>query len=367
MRARILLSAVCLACLQLCCLAQDVQARAEAMMNRARHLSDIRSKNALAFRLKATFSFTGKDLESAQGTYTEIWISGEQWRRETVVNDFHRVEVGTRNRIWKLDNSSDVPETAARLPGLFNIFPSASAALEFDSITPTSGQKVEEECLTTKPGSHQERSAFCFEEKSGALLEVAVPDIRPMNSNTYSCLYGTFRRFGDYSFPREIACFKDKHRMVEAKIEEISAEPSPDAALFQPPAGAIELGNCPTRPTAPKATRQESPSISWGDSKSVMLALVVGTKGKPQNVTVLESGGKHVDDAARDAVSQWRFIPATCNGEPIPAEINIRFDFGRQRQTTYTTRARTRASSLIPRPPASAHSRTAPPAPSDSA
>ena len=51
----------------------DVQLHAESLMERARKLSDIRSKGAPAFRLKATFSFAGKDLDTLQGTYTEIW------------------------------------------------------------------------------------------------------------------------------------------------------------------------------------------------------------------------------------------------------------------------------------------------------
>jgi hypothetical protein len=66
----------------------EIQTRAEALMERARHLSDIRAKNAPAYRLKATFSFMGKNLENLQGTYTEVWVSDSQWRRETVVSNF---------------------------------------------------------------------------------------------------------------------------------------------------------------------------------------------------------------------------------------------------------------------------------------
>lgn len=104
MTLRIPLSAVCLSCLQLCCLAQDVQSRAEALMQHARQLSDIRSSGAPAFRLTATFSFVGDDLEAVQGTYTETWASDSQWRRETVVNNLRRIEVGAPSRLWLLDS-----------------------------------------------------------------------------------------------------------------------------------------------------------------------------------------------------------------------------------------------------------------------
>src|SRR5277367_4778453 len=73
--------------------APDIQKRADALLEKARQLSNIRSPNAPAFRLKATFSFTGRDLETVEGTYTEVWISRSQWRREILVKDFHRIEV----------------------------------------------------------------------------------------------------------------------------------------------------------------------------------------------------------------------------------------------------------------------------------
>ena len=303
----------------------DVQICAEGLIERARHLSDIRSPKSPGFRLKASFSFTGKDLEAAHGTYTEIWISDSQWRRETVVNDSHRVEVGTSNRIWRLDTSQGFPDPAARLPDLMNIFPSASSTFEFESIIDTTDQKIAEQCATTKPGSRQEKYKFCFDQKSGALLAKLSPEIRPKNMTDYSCFYGIFRKFGDYWFPREMACLENTHRTLEAKVEDLSVEPSPEVALFKPPPGALEL--CSTKPVNPTVLSSVGPSISSNSERLVILRVSVDAKGKPQDMTVSESGGKGLDEAALEAVGKWRFKPATCNGEPIPGQLNIRFSF----------------------------------------
>ena len=305
----------------------ETQIHAEALMAKARHLSDIRAKNAPAFRLKATFTFIGKDLENAQGTYTEVWVSDSQWRRETVVRDFRRTEVGTPNRIWTLDSATDFPETAAHLPDLMNMFKSASTTLDFESIADNADLKPTEQCATTKRGSQQEQYKFCFDQKSGALLATLSPVIRPKNMTDYSCFYGIFRKFGESWFPREMACFEDKHRQLEAKVEELTAEPSPDVALFKPPPGAIERGNCSTKVSPPTTISSVAPSISSTNALAVTLRLVVDVKGKPRDITVTESGGKNLDQAALDAASKWRFSPATCNGEMIPAQINIHFSF----------------------------------------
>src|SRR5271154_6053865 len=150
MRPRILLSAVCLLCLQLCCLAQDVQSRAEAMIQHARDLSDIRSANAPAFRLSATFSFVGSGLETVEGTYSEVWISGEQWRSETVVNGLRRVEVAGPKSLWLLDTGDQIPDRASQVAGLLRVLPFNSATLKFESIKESIEPKLEAECAVTK-------------------------------------------------------------------------------------------------------------------------------------------------------------------------------------------------------------------------
>jgi TonB family protein len=311
----------------------DVQIRAEALMVKARHLSDIRAKGAPAFRLKANFTFVGKDLENAQGTYTEDWISDSQWRRETLVKGLRRIEVGTANRTWTLDNSKDFPETATRLPALMNIFPPASSTFEFDSIADNADQKPPEQCATTKRGSQQEQYRFCFDQTSGALLAKLSPEIRPKNMTDYSCFYGIFRKFGDAWFPREMACFENKHRQLEAKVEDLSAEPTPDPTLFTPPPGATERARCSGTSARPIQTISPEPGFPTGSgngSSFVALSLTVDMQGKPQDLRVSRSGGQGFDEAALAAVQKWRFKPGTCDGDPMPMEVAVEVDFNRQ-------------------------------------
>ncbi len=219
----------------------ETQTRGEAMLERARHLSDIRAGNAPGFRLKATFSFVGKNLETLRGTYTEIWAGDSQWRRETEIGAVRRVEVGGVRRRWVLDSDKNIPGTAAALPDLLNIFPSRELTFDFESVTESTETSAGSECVVTRADSQQQKYAFCFDKKSGALLNRAWPEVRPRNTVNVSCLYAIFRKFGESWVPREMACFEDKHRLIDAKVEELSVEASPDPLLFTPPRGAIEL------------------------------------------------------------------------------------------------------------------------------
>ncbi len=53
----------------------------------------------------------------------------------------------------------------------------------------------------------------------------------------------------------------------------------------------------------------------------VKLRLVVDEQGMPQDVRVVESGGDKFDQSALAAVRQYRFKPATREGNPVAVEI----------------------------------------------
>ena len=312
---------------------QDIQTRADALLSKARQLSDIRSPDAPPFRLKATFSFTGKDLGTVQGTYTEVWVSRSQWRRETIVKDLRRLEVAGATRLWTLDNTNDFPAQAAWLPNALEIFPSTLGSLAFESISAHPEMDVPGECALTEPDprNRNTRLAFCFDIKSGVILEKAFPDVRPWNIASDSCDYRSFHRILDRWFPHVIVCFEDRHRKLDVSVVDISSEPSPDPALFTPPPGAIELGICPVKPEPPRGMKTPNPRWPPGSDQNsqVTVSLVVDAKGKPQNVNVVNSAGAHFDEAAVSTVRSWRFWPATCGGEPMPMQIDLQVHFPR--------------------------------------
>lgn len=60
----------------------------------------------------------------------------------------------------------------------------------------------------------------------------------------------------------------------------------------------------------------------------VLLAVVVKTDGLPLDVSISRSSGsKILDEAALDAVEQWRFIPARSKGAPVQAKVLVPVEF----------------------------------------
>ena len=84
--------------------------------------------------------------------------------------------------------------------------------------------------------------------------------------------------------------------------------------------------------TVPQAIYSPEPSFSDEARKAkaqgiVLLVLVVGKDGKPSDIRVRQSLGMGLDEKALEAVSRWRFRPATLNGQAVATQIAVEVNF----------------------------------------
>ena len=84
--------------------------------------------------------------------------------------------------------------------------------------------------------------------------------------------------------------------------------------------------------TVPVAIYHPEPSFSDEARKAkqqgvVILLVVVGKDGRTYDIRVTQSLGMGLDEKAIEAVSQWRFKPATLNGQPVATQIAVELDF----------------------------------------
>ncbi len=84
--------------------------------------------------------------------------------------------------------------------------------------------------------------------------------------------------------------------------------------------------------TAPQVIFNPEPSFSDEARKAkaqgiVLLMLVVGKDGHPYDIRVRQTLGMGLDEKAIEAVKNWRFRPATLNGQPVATQIAVQVDF----------------------------------------
>jgi TonB family protein len=89
------------------------------------------------------------------------------------------------------------------------------------------------------------------------------------------------------------------------------------------------FNNGVTAATAPKLILASPLAMSLRDLEAeapevaVLLQLTVDLTGTPKNVKVLRSGGTTLDKLAVEAVSLYRFKPATQNNLPVEAPVTV--------------------------------------------
>ncbi len=82
---------------------------------------------------------------------------------------------------------------------------------------------------------------------------------------------------------------------------------------------------------APRVTRQVNPVYKDEEgfriTGSVIVGLVVSSKGEPKEVHVVRSLEKAVDQSAIEAVQQWQFEAARKDGQPVAVRITVEIRF----------------------------------------
>ncbi len=83
--------------------------------------------------------------------------------------------------------------------------------------------------------------------------------------------------------------------------------------------------------TPPRVAKQVNPSYPTDRgvraTGSVLIGLVVSSKGLPVDPHILKGIDKDLDQSALDAVKQWRFVPAQKDGKPVAVRISLQIQF----------------------------------------
>ena len=101
---------------------------------------------------------------------------------------------------------------------------------------------------------------------------------------------------------------------------------------------ALVVGNAPTAAadTPAKVDRSyptqapDYPAVAQtnGEQGDVLVDVYVGTNGKPRKFKIHQSSGfADLDNAAAEAVANWRFVPAVENGDTASSWTTVKIHF----------------------------------------
>ncbi len=302
------------------------------LLSRALEMENIRADGSQPFLLRAalTVEISKKQF---RGTYILAWESKSRWREETKITDFERTLVGANGGTWKLRSYDYLPRVILDLDALVSM----------RSVVPSAGPEIKKRKYLKKIGNRNAECfkgagvEFCFDRLTGLLVhwEAAVSSVAS-SSEYVEVDYSNFSPWGEKQFPFHLRSERQKSIVVDLSVTELQPLPA-DYNGFAPPENAEFWPTCEQSGSQSRRLQRrvqpEYPRAAqlMGKGGVVTLYAIIEGDGSPSHLKVIVSAGSALDQAALEAVRQWRYEPLVCDGKAIRVEttIDVLFALGR--------------------------------------
>ena len=267
------------------------------------------------YKQEVTFRAYGLDGTTQDGTSNGIY-SGDSERFETVLGNYHAINLHFPDRIVQNDYQPPPPETLeldALTPLLIGRFDKSDT---IHSITQATlfGRRAKCIRFETVNGRTHQSNEICVDEELGALIRWNVGEDLIENTGYFP--------FEGILLPAHIRHYiNGKLRMeIEQKFSVIDG-PIDWAALTPPNPHTLRACSQYRRPIIQSGPQPASAGAGpWYD---VQVHGVIGEDGHVYEASVLTAGSDDLEKQAVQIVSGWVFSPGVCNGKPIPVSADL--------------------------------------------
>jgi TonB family protein len=283
--------------------------------------------------LRATVTMEMGKKQTA-GEYGLNWWSPERWQESVKFGDFGRGREGVQGGYWQSRVTDYQPEAIFAMDRVLD--PAALLRLGPDEVVlKTSTDKNHGNPLACVDVGKNDKPKYpnrklCFDEASGKLVRAELHG-PVLLAGVGTVEYSDFVALGEKQFPTKIKLTRKDGASMDIAISKFAA------LTGQPPAvtkndksefwGWCEDMAFPAldKQTAiPVYPEQSKANHEQGEVKMYARIAVDGSLG---HLTVLESPSQLLSQSAVNAVSQWKYKPATCGDKAVETEIVVEVIF----------------------------------------
>ncbi len=171
-------------------------------------------------------------------------------------------------------------------------------------------------CFSVKPKGYSANTHYCVSSQNKTIIS-------HKNSSQIVEL-GKYLQLGAGYLPGTIE-IRDSEPKRHIIFEDLRAQQlSPAAETFTAPEQARQFETCEYPKSAESIHRVEPtlPGNSAGTA-TIFLHGLIQKDGSISDLQVFSPEGPALEESGRNAASQWKFSPATCDGHPIASEMEI--------------------------------------------
>jgi TonB family protein len=298
----------------------------EEFFARARQLSDLEA-SGIPFHLKATYVASGDAEFTGNGTYEEWWQSKDFWRKEATLGDYKYVAIMI-NGVEKDYASSSYTPLRLRQAVEFSVvsipvFTDGSPKWKLEH------QTLNGIDLTVLSSQYQCPRATSPVQCVTKEVFTAEGLLRARVNNTMETLYNGFQSFHSLLIPHSVKVASHGVTLLTISIQNLDpldanepqlSKDAPVPTTMHPL--AIPFGTKPGPNVKPsKLIHQVAPNYP-PDLKlarvegTVVVEASVDADGNVREPYLSTSTGNQLDDAAIDAIQQWKYEPLRIDGVP---------------------------------------------------
>ena len=316
--------------------ADDLSRDPQAYLARARELCTLQAKGSTPYRLLAHIeaSVHGKQLA---GDYGMVWLSEDRWREELKFAEFQRLRIGAPGGFQQVRT----PDYSH--PIIFDLDQAFDEAAALDLEPNETVQKLKSrklhgallDCARIQKDRKVDRE-LCFDPSSGSLLH-SEPHSSWFNQSADPLIidYADPQAFAEKLVPRHIHGDQGGWARFDIAVTSLESRPTVSEAALTPPANSEFWPICHATFVTAQAKHTKGPDFPAAARQghlqgSVSLYAQIDPDGSISHLFTLQAGSRDFEAAARKAVQQWSYNPATCDGKPIRAETLIDVTFSPQ-------------------------------------
>jgi TonB family protein len=287
-----------------------------------------------SFQMKANVQIESQG-KLIDGSYQLLWNGPEQWREEIHLPGYAEIQVGGKGTVWIQRTTEFYPlriyDLHAALgfgASLAGSGPEHSGSLVRWSLT--QNDKVKKIYERKQHGDAQ--SCVELEDEVGSSSQICVDESTGTLVRGSSFADKDFQSVGGGKvYPRSLSYVENDKTVAKTNITEFTTPSQFSPNSFVPSAGSPPQSGC-MNPTPFRLIKKSIPRYPQNAVKNHIQGIVaadvwIGLDGVPKIGDVVSHAGPDLDLAAVDAMKEWRYEPATCNGKPVEVETVVQVEY----------------------------------------
>ncbi len=274
------------------------------------------------FKVLLEFDVHGRGSSPLKGKFSWMVTPTGDSRKETLMSDYHDLQVLKGSTLWTVRTLDFMPLQAAWMEYAMTNFRLINSGFPVERYFKTSEHHEELQCIELMQGKNPRTLCFSGE---GNLRKVEFHDLKL----TYE--YSDYRPLASKFAPYRITAKSDSGTVVEAEVASIAPATATDEQAIAHPDNAVQTSSClaPTLPTVNKSVPAVYPEQARRSKQQgeVIFWVHITGNGNLAHEAVVQTASKLLDDAVLAAAPKWKYEPARCQNTPVESDALVPVSF----------------------------------------